>query len=132
MTAGTSLDLRNAEDGDWYTLPIWLGDPPQLLNALVSTNGTTLQVPIPQSCLFRHELRNKVSILIPFTSLISTYTMSYTDSNGVEYSVDKIFDEGDLLLLADTSSKRAFKINRDILIRVRYARSAQSPCFSDG
>jgi hypothetical protein len=32
-------------DGNWSTLSLRIGNPPQLLNALVSTTGTTLKVP---------------------------------------------------------------------------------------
>lgn len=50
INAARSPDLQSFQDGSWHYLAVWLGDPPQLLNARVSTSGTTLQVPISSSC----------------------------------------------------------------------------------
>lgn len=50
MNSAKSSALQSFEDGDWHYLAVWLGNPPQLLNARVSTSGTTLQVPISASC----------------------------------------------------------------------------------
>lgn len=55
MTWAVSSQYHGTEDGNWPTLAVWLGDPPQLLNAYVSTSGTKLRVPIDSSC---HENAN--------------------------------------------------------------------------
>lgn len=39
-----------SSDGNWSTYGVWLGDPPQLFHALVSTSGTALKIPISPLC----------------------------------------------------------------------------------